>query len=153
MLENCFFTTLALRLFFPVYRHWSSQLNLLINLWCKCPSGDCHDATKKWSVTDAENGVARTIAEIKECARLKKPRAQKRKDLAASTNHLSINWNIKSNSWYPSPLSKNHRCPYHLTNHRAEKAGCFEQNAFQVHTNQLYWSWSLWAVPNQRMQN
>ena len=54
-------------------------------------SGDRHDAKKKWSVTDAENGVARTIAEIKECARLKKPRAQKRKDLAASTNHLSIN--------------------------------------------------------------
>ena len=33
-------------------------------VWCKCPSRDCHNTEKEWSVTDTGNGGARTIAEI-----------------------------------------------------------------------------------------
>ena len=41
-------------------------------VWCKCPARDRHDITKEWSVTDGTNGGARTIAEIQECARIRK---------------------------------------------------------------------------------
>lgn len=38
--------------------------------WCKCSSGNRHNITKEWSVTDTENGGA--SAEIQECQQIKK---------------------------------------------------------------------------------
>jgi len=36
-------------------------------IWCKCPSSTRHDLTKKWSITNPEEG-AQSIKEIQECA-------------------------------------------------------------------------------------
>ena len=49
-------------------------------VWCKCPSKDRHDITKKWSVMDTENGGARTIDRIQKCSQI---RAQNIKSVAA----------------------------------------------------------------------
>jgi len=38
-------------------------------IWCKCPSEDRHDITKKWSINDVEKG-ARTIDEIQKLSAL-----------------------------------------------------------------------------------
>ena len=40
-------------------------------IWCKCPSESRYDTSKKWSVTNTEQG-ARTIEEIQELAKLRK---------------------------------------------------------------------------------
>ncbi len=39
--------------------------------WCKCPSSERHDSTKKWSMVDPVKG-ARTISEIQRMSKLKK---------------------------------------------------------------------------------
>ena len=43
-------------------------------IWCKCPSEDRHDITKKWSINDVKEG-ARTIDEIKKLSALPKGRS------------------------------------------------------------------------------
>ena len=40
-------------------------------IWCKCPSEDRYDVTKKWSIQN-ENEGARTIENIIQCAKLPK---------------------------------------------------------------------------------
>ena len=33
-------------------------------IWCKCPSSERYNMSKNWSITDTQNGGARTIEEI-----------------------------------------------------------------------------------------
>ena len=33
-------------------------------IWCKCPSSERHNMSKNWSITDTQNGGARTVTEI-----------------------------------------------------------------------------------------
>ena len=36
-------------------------------IWCKCPSSERHNMSKNWSITDTQNGGARTVTEIISC--------------------------------------------------------------------------------------